>query len=415
MRIAALLLACITLGAIPASAAKAPAYEPKLKRCERLSKRVLRHEAKQTKRCGTAEGCNARMLKRHGKLTATFASGCVRLNQIQALGSHNSYHVQPMEPLWGELLSAGGSTFLPWEYSHLPLDQQFATQGVRQIELDVFADPAGGLYRNRKGRTIIGGPVIVGPAELDEPGFKVLHIQDLDFETTCLSFVDCLETVRSWSDANPGHLPLAILVELKDDPFGALTMPVPIGPAEMDALDAEIRSVFAPERMITPDDVRGEFATLEEAVLTRGWPTLGWAAGKVVFLMDNGGRFRDDYREGHPTLEGRVLFTNSTPGDADAAFVKMNDPFDADIPEVVGAGYLVRTRSDSDLWEGRENDVAPRQAAINSAAHWVSSDFPAVPRPELGSDYFVEIPGGLPARCNPANAPAACRASALEP
>jgi len=413
MRIAALLVAGVVFGVVPASAAKAPAYEPKAKRCERLSKRVLRHEDKQTKRCGTAEGCNPRTLKRHGKLTAAFASGCVRLNQIQALGSHNSYHLQPMEPLWSELLTAG-DTFRPWEYSHLPLEQQFATQGVRQIELDVFADPEGGLYRERKGRTLIGGPVIVGPPELDEPGFKVLHVQDLDFETTCLSFVDCLESVRSWSDANPGHLPLAILVELKDDPFGALTRPIVIGTAEMDALDAEIRSVFAPERLITPDDVRGEFATLEEAVLTRGWPTLGWAAGKVIFLMDNGGRFRADYREGRPSLEGRALFTNATPGDADAAFVKMNDPFDTDIPAVVASGYLVRTRSDADLWEGRENDVAPRQAALDSTAHWVSTDFPA-PRPELGSDYVVQIPGGMPARCNPANAPAACRASALEP
>jgi hypothetical protein len=337
----------------------------------------------------------------------------VRLNEIQALGSHNSYHVQPMEPLWSELLDVS-TAFLPWEYSHLPLDQQFETQGVRQIELDVFADPNGGLYRERKGRTLIGGPVIIGPPELDLPGFKVLHVQDLDFETACLSFVECLEVVRFWSDTHQNHVPLAILVELKDDPLGPLTMPIPIGPEELDALDAEIRSVFSPDHLITPDDVRGDFASLEEAVLTRGWPTLGWAAGKVIFLMDNGGGERADYIAGHPNLEGRVLFTNSSPGQPDAGFVKMNDPFDPDIPDVVAAGYLVRTRSDADLAEGRADDTGPRDAAIASTAHWVSTDFPT-PRPELGSDYFVEIPGGMPARCNPANAPAACRAGALEP
>lgn len=418
MRIAApIILAMTLLAPFTASveAARRPAYEPKAKSCARLSKRVLKTEQKSSARCGDVQGCNAKAVKRYEKLTATFASKCVRLNQIQALGSHNSYHVHPQEPLWSELLAATGETFFPWDYSHLPLDQQFASQNVRQIEIDVFADPDGGLYRNRKGRTIIGGPVIVGPPELDEPGFKVFHVQDLDFETTCLSFVDCLEVVRGWSDTNPGHLPIAILVELKDDALipSLVTTPVPIGPAELDALDAEIRSVFSEEQMITPDDVRGDAATLEEAVLTRGWPTLAWAKGKVIFLMDNSGRYRDDYVAGHPNLEGRALFTNSSPGQPDAGFIKMNDPFDTMIPENVAAGYLVRTRSDADLWEGRENDTAPRQAAINSAAHWVSTDFPA-PRPELGSDYSVQIPGGMPARCNPANAPEACRASALE-
>ncbi len=39
--------------------------------------------------------------------------------------------------------------------------------------------------------------------------------------------------------------------------------------ATFDALDAEIRSVFKPGEMITPDQVRGNHATLEEAVLAQ--------------------------------------------------------------------------------------------------------------------------------------------------
>ena len=74
----------------------------------------------------------------------------------------------------------------------------------------------------------------------------------------------------------------------------------------MDALDAEIRSVVGPDDMITPDDVRGDAATLEQGVLDTGWPTLGESRGKVMFLMDNGGGYRTDYLAGHPTLEDRV-------------------------------------------------------------------------------------------------------------
>ena len=56
--------------------------------------------------------------------------------------------------------------------------------------------------------------------------------------------------------------------------------------AIFDALDAEIRSVFRPGEMITPDDVRGDAPTLNAAIRTKGWPTLGQARGKVVFLLD---------------------------------------------------------------------------------------------------------------------------------
>jgi Phosphoinositide phospholipase C, Ca2+-dependent len=48
-----------------------------------------------------------------------------------------------------------------------------------------------------------------------QPGVKVLHIVDLDYETTCVRLVTCLQQVEDWSDANPGHVPIPILLELK--------------------------------------------------------------------------------------------------------------------------------------------------------------------------------------------------------
>ena len=62
-------------------------------------------------------------------------------------------------------------------------------------------------------------------------------------------------------DAHPSHLPIAILVELKDDPLPVLPVgfvqPHLIGPTELDVLDAEIRSVCPEQQLITPDEVRG--------------------------------------------------------------------------------------------------------------------------------------------------------------
>ena len=352
------------------------------------------------------------------RLRERVADRCVALNEIQALGSHNSYHVQPRPALLAALFGIS-TVFEAWEYTHLPLDQQFETQGGRQIELDVFADPLGGLFARRGGLVAIGEDPESGIPALAAPGLKVLHIQDLDFEATCLTFVDCLGTVKAWSDAHPRHLPIMILVEAKDDvipdPYGyGFATPLPIDPVMLDTIDAEIRAVFPERQLLTPDRVRRGRATLEEAVLELGWPRLGAVRGQVLFALDNGGGVRDDYIAGHPALAGRVLFTDSAPGTPEAAFAKRNNPSDATIPGLVAAGYVVRTRADGDTVEARTGDTGPRDAALASGAQWVSTDYP-VENPAFGTGYAVQIPGGAPARCNPVAAPAGCRAAGLEP
>lgn len=361
-----------------------------------------------------ANGASELRLRR---LRNRIADRCVAINEMQVLGSHNSYHIQPAPDLFA-VLTSFDSQFLAWEYTHLPLPQQFDTQGIRQIELDVFADPDGFRFYVRHGLLALNQEPISGILALTEPGFKVLHIQDLDFNSTCLTFVECLKQVRQWSTRHRRHLPLMILIEAKDDPIpdplnlGFVT-PVPIGAAEMDAIDAEIRSVFPRQKLITPDDVRRGQPTLEDAILNLGWPTLRSARGKVMFMLDNGDSKRTNYLNGHPSLSGRVMFTDSTPGNPEAAFIKMNDPLDATIDDRVAAGYVVRTRADADTNEARSGDTVPRDAALASGAQWVSSDYP-VPNPDFGTGYFVSIPGGSPARCNPVNAPPGCRSQALE-
>jgi hypothetical protein len=281
----------------------------------------------------------------------------------------------------------------------------------------VFADPEGGLYSTRIALSLIGQPIESGELELELPGFKVLHVQHADFDTTCLTLISCLIDVRDWSDANPGHAPIAIMIEAKDSNFFVPILPpvVPIDAALFRDLDAEIRSVFPDERILLPDDVRGDHATLEDAILADGWPSLGDARGKVLFLLDNGGSKRDAYRDGAEALEGRVLFTNSFPGEPDAAFVKVNDPLadPARIPDLVEAGYLVRTRADADTVQARTGDTTQRDAALASGAQLVSTDYPE-PDPGFGTGYEVRLPGGETARCNPVNAPPGCRDAALD-
>jgi len=356
----------------------------------------------------------------HGKLDRARARlhDCLRLDQIQVIGSHNSYHRRPLEPWFSILATFAPELGISLDYEHPPLDVQFGEQQVRQIELDVFADPEGGMYASRWGPVIAGLPGDSGVPELDLPGMKVLHVQDLDFETTCYTLRACLEAVVAWSDRHPRHLPIMILLELKDErvePDLGFKVPIPFGPEELDALDDEIRAVVPRDKLVTPDDVRGQRATLGEAIRRDHWPALGRMRGTIFFAMDNGGEKRALYTAGRPSAEGRVLFPNAVEGAPDAAFIKLNDPFGdfARIQAAVAAGYLVRTRADADTIEARTGDTRMRDAALASGAQFVSTDYP-VPDPEFGTGYQVSLPGDTPARCNPVTGPRGCRADLLE-
>ncbi len=376
----------------------------------------------QSKKCNGIS--NTKAFKRPAKPGAPKVSygraqRCLRLNQIQTLGSHNSYKQHVTPGIFDLLKDFDEEIAQGWEYGHSPLAEQFNYEGIRQIELDIFADPEGGRYAQRVALDAFGLPNDP-PAALFEPGFKVLHVQDLDFETSCLTLIECLTQVRKWSKAHKRHMPLAILIEGKTSPIAdpldlGFTVPLPIGPAELDAIDAEIRSVFSDDEMITPDDVRQNGMTLEESILADGWPTLKASRGKVMFLMDNGGQMREDYIAATPSLEGRVMFTNATPGQPDAAFVKMNDPQGnvEVIKEFVRQGYVVRTRSDTPTVEARSGDTTRLEAAVESGAQWISTDY-SVPGRAEWSDYVAQLPGGLSLRCNPVNTGRHCDDRRLE-
>ncbi len=136
MRRRSLLIVLFILLATPALAA---VWGVKSRHCPKLEARLAVLEAQ--------PDVSPRRLARFRERVA---DRCVSLDELQVLGSHNSFHVQPRPTLFTALLTLSPA-FEAWEYTHLPLDQQFDTQAVRQIELDVFADPAGGLYARRGG------------------------------------------------------------------------------------------------------------------------------------------------------------------------------------------------------------------------------------------------------------------------
>lgn len=252
---------------------------------------------------------------------------------------------------------------------------------------------------------------------LSKPGFKVFHIADFDFRSHYPTLKDALIELKNWSAENPNHVPIFIQLEAKDSGmpiFENSTEVLKYDSAAYAELDEEIIHILGRENLITPDDVRGAYNTLEEAVLAKNWPLLKDSRGKFIFLMlptTGGGIGETLYLKGTPNLEGRAMFIQSQPGQNHAAFVLKDNSLmrEDEIKKLVEKGYLVRTRSDIETYEAKINDYKRAEAAFRSGAQIVSTDY-FRPGNNYGTDYFVKLPNGKKAaRCNPINAKDKCK------
>lgn len=325
------------------------------------------------------------------------ASAEPALNQIQVIGSHNSYHIASPPELLAKIVGVNPGA-KSWGYTHPPLLRQLES-GVRQFELDIFADSKGGLFASPHAMKLVGEKesesIPHKPELLSKPGFKVLHIPDIDCWSNAPTLILALREMFEWSGRNPSHLPIMILVECKDQKDKTSpTVPETLTRALLMDLEKEILSVIPADRILKPDDVRGGKATLREGVITQGWPAVGLLRGKFIFALDNTDGTRDLYLEGNPSLEGRLLFV-SAPSSADpaAAWFKCNDPIreQQKIRDLVKAGFLVRTRADTNM-----PDPEMRKMSFESGAQWISTDYF-----DTGAEYHAVFDGNRLARSNP--------------
>ncbi len=359
-------------------------------------------------------------------LTASFSSDTkisgddLKINQVQVIATHNSYHLTTDKALLRFIKNLYAIHLLPkddnpaeLDYTKDPLAVQLGQYNVRGVELDVWSDPEGGRFYHRKGKSYVWKVTASHVEALKKPGFKILHIPDIDFNTTNYTFVDALAEIKKWSDANPQHLPLFINVESETkatgDHKGApknLTHAAPFDSLALEALDNEVKSVFGQNLngVITPDVVRGNYATLEQAVLAGNWPTVAAARGKVIFIIDEHDRVGELYKAGHPSYKGRAMFVYLPQGGSpEAAFIIHNGPVKGQekIIADVKKGYIVRTRSDGGSMQARNGDYSEMEAAFSSGAQIISTDYykPDARAGQKGwSDYHVIFPQGSMAR-----------------
>jgi len=276
--------------------------------------------------------------------------------KLQVVATHNSYNLAPtwLQTAVIRLVEPGEADAL--QYDHATLTAQLDA-GIRSLELD---------------------------ARWDGERFWSVHVPLVGNRATAPDLALGLEEIALWSQRHPDHLPISIMVEVKDD-YTYLDPHLRDFDADAaDALDALVATQLG-ERLFAPDDLGGG-----------PWPTVGELRGRVLLYFGNGETVRELYLDGGAGpagLQGRSVFTSSKTGAADARFAVVDDPRDPLMAGLLAEGVIVRTRADADLATGAEQ----RAAALASGAQIVSTDFPPS-EPQAGTGYVVAFPDGSLAR-----------------
>lgn len=285
----------------------------------------------------------------------------LRLNQIQVKGTHNSYHLKPR-------------FFIPpdWNYSLPSLYEQLEHDGIRSFELDVHLSDK-------------------------RDDIEVYHIKFFDERSTCKRFVDCLTAIRNWSNGHRDHIPLFVWIDVKDRTGGKRIK-------NLSHLEAVIRAYLG-DRLITPDVVKGHFASLREAIDQQGWPLLHEVRGKVMFiLLNTHNRHARSYTRNYTNLDNRLMFAKAADDQLDQPWAVITHE-SATHAKKIHRALLNRFMVISTACLAAMPDdtcVRRREAALTNGAHIIKDDYPV--RLET-RDYWLAFPGDLAMRCNPVTAP----------
>lgn len=380
------------------------------------------------------------------------------LAQLRYIGSHNSYK-QQLPDAWYQRVEALGVPTAALHYQHPPLTTQL-NMGLRLLELDILADPKGGLYQ--PAQDVLA---LTSLHALATPGFKVLHLPGVDMASHCPLLADCVSELASWSRQHPAHAPVLVLINIREravQPTGrtlatpalsestrdavdgavpAFVPPVHWQAADFAALDAQLRASFG-QALLTPAQVRRQGMSLAASIQQFGWPTLQSSRGKWLFVLDAELEQLQRYQaatephlaeatpaavssttanSGSATLAavdataqtGSVMFGSWPLTHPNAGIMVLNDPIDqADaIQQALRLGFLVRTRSDDAL----QLTPARVASALQSGAQFISSDFYAG-APQGQPDQQVQWPDTAAVTAPAARHPAAttARPMALE-
>ncbi len=317
----------------------------------------------------------------------------IPMNEIRVLASHNSYKIQPtLRTLrflnrFKSVLSEENQPF-QLEYSHVPITEQLSTYHIRGLELDVYNDPKGGRYFKHRLNLFIPNQRVREDKykALKEPGFKIIHIPDIDYQTNNLTLSDALLELNEWSMLNPMHAPIFVNIELKGSALGdeagilrlfGFKKAIPFDSNSLKLMDSlfqtRLKTIYR-----TTDFLNNE-RTLQDRILYQGWPTLGEVRGRIFVIVQGSGA------SSYPELG--VAFKYGRSDNPNCIFLLCDDPRTKEMRiRQERSTHIIRTRTDAGTIEARINDYGRLSKALESGAQILSTDY-YKPDPTIG--FFV--------------------------
>ncbi len=311
-----------------------------------------------------------------GDLDAELEAG-IKFNEMSFLGTHNSYQTAATDEtkkLYGYLsdLTFGIYDDAAIEFENETLTEQLNC-GLRSFEIDIETFDRDG-----------------------DISFTCMHSPYFEMSTSCYDFSLMLKEVVMWSDNNPDHLPITIIIEpkrlfipLEDMKYFNFDYAL--------ALDETLREGLG-EKLFTPADMLRDYESFGEMRAADDWCKVKDMLGKVVVLLHDCG-VTEKYINIDKSIKTQAMFPMLRERDIDrdcASFILCNKPEKLlkIKEEVIGEKKLmVRTRADQ---FGQITDKK-REDALVSGAHIISTDYPV--RTDTGSgDYVVTFENGATVR-----------------
>ncbi len=279
----------------------------------------------------------------------------VKYNEVSFLGTHNSYQKECVPARQKLFQDASTVTFGLVKSEKATFSADYLTDqlnlGIRSIELDV--------------ETVVADGKI---------SFVCSHAPVLDMPTHCYDFALALKEIKLWSDANPNHLPITIIIEPKkvfipDKNMHYFTC------GYANELGEQAKAIFG-DTLITPADMIGKHSSFKEMREADDWMTLSETRGHVMILLHDT-TVTDKYIEQDTSIKTQAMFPMLRYDSRDkdyASFLLINKAKDIQVQaaEVLGKKLVIRTRSDN-FGSYKESDS---QIALNSGAQIVSTDYP---------------------------------------
>lgn len=255
----------------------------------------------------------------------------VKYNEVQFLSTHNSYQISATEEykkLFGALsdLTFGLVKSETAEFNMDSLTEQLEV-GIRGLEIDIETVDKDG-----------------------EVSFIVTHNPLLDNTSSCYDFEKALEEIKMWSDNNPGHLPVTVIIEPKKAVVAVNNMRN-YSLEYARKTDELIREVMG-ETLLTPADMLGDYESFREMRENDGWPALEETAGKVLFLLHDT-TVTSEYINQDKSIKSQAMFPMLRYADRNkdyASFIIDNNPKTAlshEEESIDKYNLIVRIRTDS--------------------------------------------------------------------